>query len=157
MKIWSEYLYNLTHGESNKNPFPNHHIWNTFYGWQRWPGDEHKSGWTKETIFKEIEEAGFEKFGACRSPRAAPSWWRRRPHDGISQCTLTWHMAGNSMSRILINGRGFVVAAIRLRWVKEELRTLRPPIRRPSSLSMVWVNTRKTTPSWKLRMRLRGG
>jgi D-glycero-D-manno-heptose 1,7-bisphosphate phosphatase len=59
MKIWSEYLYNLTHGNSNKNPFPPEHIWATFYGWQRWQGDEHKSGWTKETIKKAVKDAGF--------------------------------------------------------------------------------------------------
>ena len=45
MKVWSEYLYNLTHGMQHKNPFPTKHIWATFYGWQRWPGDEHKCGW----------------------------------------------------------------------------------------------------------------
>ena len=59
MKVWSEYLYNLTHGQSEKNPFPNEHIWATIYGWQRWPGDEHKSGWTKESLLREIKEAGF--------------------------------------------------------------------------------------------------
>lgn len=50
MKIWSEYLYNLTHNDSAKNPFPDYHIWSTFYGWQRWEGDEHKSGWTEDSI-----------------------------------------------------------------------------------------------------------
>jgi predicted SAM-dependent methyltransferase len=47
MKIWSEYLYNLTHNKQDLNPFPEYHIWATIYGWQRWPGDEHKSGWVK--------------------------------------------------------------------------------------------------------------
>ncbi len=61
MKVWSAYLYNLTHGMSEKNPFPSHHIWATFYGWQRWPGDEHKSGWTKEDVKEVLKEAGFDK------------------------------------------------------------------------------------------------
>jgi len=61
MKVWSEYLYNLTHGHPEKNPFPSKHIWSTFYGWQRWPGDEHKSGWTREEIIKVVKESGFKK------------------------------------------------------------------------------------------------
>jgi predicted SAM-dependent methyltransferase len=34
---------------SNKcpTPFPRKHILRTLYGWQRWEGDEHKSGWSK--------------------------------------------------------------------------------------------------------------
>jgi hypothetical protein len=37
------------------------HVRSTFYGWQRWPGDEHKSGWTRETLWEAIHEAGFEE------------------------------------------------------------------------------------------------
>ena len=59
MKVWSEYLYNLTHGNRERNPFPDYHIWSTFYGWQRWPGDEHKSGWTRESLVEIIAETGF--------------------------------------------------------------------------------------------------
>lgn len=61
MQIWSEYLFNLTHDQSEKNPFEDYHIWSTFYGWQRWPGDEHKSGWTRKSIVQKVEEAGFSK------------------------------------------------------------------------------------------------
>jgi len=61
MKVWSEYLYNLTHEQQEKNLFPPHHVWSTFYGWQRWPGDEHKSGWTREEITKAVKESGFGK------------------------------------------------------------------------------------------------
>ena len=57
MKIWSEYLYNLTHGMSEKNPFPDKHIWSTVYGWQRWPGDEHKSGWIKENLIEKLRNS----------------------------------------------------------------------------------------------------
>ena len=59
MKVWSEYLYNVTHGQADKNPFPEHHIWSTVYGWQRWPGDEHKSGWTEESIRAAVNQAGY--------------------------------------------------------------------------------------------------
>jgi predicted SAM-dependent methyltransferase len=61
MTIWSEYLHNMLHGMSEKNPFSDYHVWNTFYGWQRWPGDEHKSGWTKNSITKEINDANYSK------------------------------------------------------------------------------------------------
>jgi len=59
MQVWSEYLFNLTHGQSEKNPFPDYHIWSTMYGWQRWPGDEHKSGWTRDSLLQELQAAGF--------------------------------------------------------------------------------------------------
>jgi len=59
MKVWSEYLYNLTHNQQNKNPFRPEHIWATIYGWQRWPGDEHKSGWTRETIIGAVKKRVF--------------------------------------------------------------------------------------------------
>ncbi len=59
MRVWSEYLYNVTHGMPEKNPFSPHHIWATIYGWRRWLGDEHKSGWTKEDVIKILKEIGF--------------------------------------------------------------------------------------------------
>lgn len=61
MKVWSEYLYNLTHEKQDLNPFPEKHIWATVYGWQRWQGDEHKSGWTRETLFKLLSDTGYSK------------------------------------------------------------------------------------------------
>ena len=56
MVVWSEYLYNTTHNQSNLNPFPDDHVWKSIYGWQRWVGDEHKSGWTREILLKEIQK-----------------------------------------------------------------------------------------------------
>ncbi len=61
MKVWGKYVYNLTHEKEYENPFREEHVWATVYGWQRWPGDEHKSGWTKETITKYLTESGFTK------------------------------------------------------------------------------------------------
>jgi predicted SAM-dependent methyltransferase len=58
MRVWSEYLYNITHGMSDKNPFTVEHVWSTIYGWQRWPGDEHKSGWTEASILAAVNRAG---------------------------------------------------------------------------------------------------
>jgi predicted SAM-dependent methyltransferase len=60
MKVWSEYLYNLTHGKQNLNPFPEKHIWATIYGWQRWNGDEHKSGWVREKLYRLLYDTGFK-------------------------------------------------------------------------------------------------
>ncbi len=40
-------------------PFTREHILSTLYGWGRWPGDEHKSGWSKESITKALNRAGF--------------------------------------------------------------------------------------------------
>jgi predicted SAM-dependent methyltransferase len=59
MQVWSEYLFHLTHGRSELVPFEPQHVWSTFYGWQRWPGDEHKSGWTRESLLVAVKEAGF--------------------------------------------------------------------------------------------------
>lgn len=61
MKVWSEYLYNLTHDKQDLNPFPENHIWATIYGWQRWSGDEHKSGWVRETLYNLLSETGFSE------------------------------------------------------------------------------------------------
>ena len=61
MKVWSEYLHNVTHGRADENPCTAEHVWRTIYGWQRWPGDEHKSGWTREDILTVLNAAGFEK------------------------------------------------------------------------------------------------
>jgi predicted SAM-dependent methyltransferase len=58
---WSEYLYYITHGIPEKSPFPKEHIYATFWGWQRWPGDEHKCAWMKDDLFKHLKEIGFSK------------------------------------------------------------------------------------------------
>jgi len=61
MKVWSEYLYNVTHGRGIENPCTAEHVWHTVYGWQRWPGDEHKSGWTRDEMLPVLKAAGFSK------------------------------------------------------------------------------------------------
>lgn len=43
LKIWCQYYVDSCNGK--ETPCEHFHILNTLYGWQRWNGDEHKSGW----------------------------------------------------------------------------------------------------------------
>jgi predicted SAM-dependent methyltransferase len=61
IKIWREYLYYITHGMPEKSPFSKEHVYATFWGWQRWPGDEHKCAWLKDDLFKHLREIGFSE------------------------------------------------------------------------------------------------
>ncbi len=75
--VWSEYLYNVLRGRPC--PFTLEHVLATFYGWQRWEGDEHKSGWTKDTIYDKLSECGFaEVRDGDQVFRSRPELWRRR-------------------------------------------------------------------------------
>lgn len=58
--IWCEYVVNYFKGDSI--PFEIEHVFATLYGWQRWPGDEHKSGWYEEKLIKSLENSGFVQF-----------------------------------------------------------------------------------------------
>lgn len=60
MTVWSEYLFNATHGREHLNPLPTEHVWRTVYGWQRWEGDEHKSGWTRDSLMVLLHKSGFD-------------------------------------------------------------------------------------------------
>lgn len=57
--VWSDYFYKSLRGQ--KTPFTPAHVMATMYGWQRWPGDEHKSAWTEKTIVKMMKKCGFKK------------------------------------------------------------------------------------------------
>jgi predicted SAM-dependent methyltransferase len=59
IKIWSEYLYYMTHDMPQKCPFSKEHVFSTFWGWQRWPGDEHKCAWLKDDLLHHLMEIGF--------------------------------------------------------------------------------------------------
>jgi len=63
MQVWAKYLYNVTRGNGHKNPLRDEHVWATIYGWQRWPGDEHKSGWTRDSLISVTRNAGFKITG----------------------------------------------------------------------------------------------
>lgn len=61
IKKWSEYLYYITHGMADKCPFSKEHVFATFWGWQRWLGDEHKCAWLKDDLFQHLREIGFRE------------------------------------------------------------------------------------------------
>jgi predicted SAM-dependent methyltransferase len=54
---WCQYVVDYFAGRSI--PFTIDHVFSTLYGWQRWPGDEHKSGWWKAKLEEELHQAGF--------------------------------------------------------------------------------------------------
>lgn len=56
---WCKYLVDIENGKSA--PFPEEHILATLYGWQRWSGDEHKSGWTRERLKAKVQSADFSE------------------------------------------------------------------------------------------------
>jgi predicted SAM-dependent methyltransferase len=55
--VWARYL--VESAEGKPVPFEQKHILSTIYGWQRWSGDEHKSGWTKDLLDDALHRAGF--------------------------------------------------------------------------------------------------
>jgi predicted SAM-dependent methyltransferase len=66
LPVWCRYA--VDHFDGKPTPFPVHHILSTLYGWQRWPGDEHKSGWYMEKLVAALNTAGFRSlaFGVER-------------------------------------------------------------------------------------------
>ncbi len=57
LPVWCRYA--VDHFEDRPTPFPIEHILSTLYGWQRWPGDEHKSGWYEDKLLRMLERTGF--------------------------------------------------------------------------------------------------
>jgi predicted SAM-dependent methyltransferase len=66
IKVWSYYLYTIVNSpefeNSNSVPYTKTDIYKTIVGWNRWPGDEHKSLWTREDIEYELKQSGFYIF-----------------------------------------------------------------------------------------------
>ena len=66
IKVWSKYLFLITNTplleNSDEVPYTKTDIYKTIVGWNRWPGDEHKSLWTKEDIEYELKQSGFYVF-----------------------------------------------------------------------------------------------
>jgi predicted SAM-dependent methyltransferase len=56
--VWCGYVTDYFKGK--QIPCTIEHAMSTLYGWQRWPGDEHKSGWYRETLDAAVEKAGFK-------------------------------------------------------------------------------------------------
>ena len=75
--VWSEYLYDVL--RAKPCPFTKEHVLATIYGWQRWDGDEHKSGWTKESLTQKLKEFGFGRVVDGEEHfKTKPELWRRR-------------------------------------------------------------------------------
>ena len=55
--VWCQYV--VDHFAGKETPFTIDHVFATLYGWQRWPGDEHKSGWYASNLDEAIKKAGF--------------------------------------------------------------------------------------------------
>lgn len=52
--VWCRYL-----AHPDESPFPREHVLSTLYGWQRWDGDEHKSGWDQGMVHAYLTATGF--------------------------------------------------------------------------------------------------
>jgi predicted SAM-dependent methyltransferase len=61
--VWCQYV--VDHFAGKEIPFTIEHVFATLYGWHRWPGDEHKSGWYQDLLDTTLDRAGFHqrKFG----------------------------------------------------------------------------------------------
>lgn len=55
--VWCRYV--VDHFEGKPIPFDIDHVFATLYGWQRWPGDEHKSGWWRARLEDELRKCKF--------------------------------------------------------------------------------------------------
>jgi len=56
--VWCRYV--VDYFEGRDIPFTIDHVFSTLYGWQRWPGDEHKSGWWRANLEEELRRAEFQ-------------------------------------------------------------------------------------------------
>lgn len=78
LPAWCRYLVDLNDGK--KVPFKREHIISTLYGWQRWEGDEHRSGWDTSRMIGALSTAGYENFEISQTPEEFTSrgHFRRR-------------------------------------------------------------------------------
>lgn len=84
--------YAVDHFEGRPTPFPIEHIISTLYGWQRWPGDEHKSGWYDARLTDTLRRAGFctHRFGVnIFLDRGIQRNRMRNPLDAHIYCVVT--------------------------------------------------------------------
>lgn len=56
------------------------HCRRTLFGWQRWPGDEHKSGWDRKLLHLFLTETGYGYYDYSVTPFIERAY-RRRFHD----------------------------------------------------------------------------
>lgn len=85
--VWCQYVVDYFAGRSC--PFTIEHLFSTLYGWQRWPGDEHKSGWWRASLEKELRNCGFHEFSFGVQLFIEKGLMRNRfmrPHDAHIYC-----------------------------------------------------------------------
>jgi predicted SAM-dependent methyltransferase len=88
--VWCGYV--VDYFAKREIPFSIEHVFSTLYGWQRWPGDEHKSGWWLARLEKELNEGGFEKLSFGVELYLEKGIMRnrfKRPHDAHIYCRAT--------------------------------------------------------------------
>jgi hypothetical protein len=81
----------VDHFEGKKIPFEINHVFSTLYGWQRWPGDEHKSGWHTGLLVEKLKKAGFQnpQFGVSLFlDKGIVRNRMMRPHDAHIYCMV---------------------------------------------------------------------
>jgi predicted SAM-dependent methyltransferase len=88
--VWCGYA--VDHFAGKEIPFTIEHVFSTLYGWQRWPGDEHKSGWHQRLLNEALDRAGLvdRAFGVELFLARGLSRNRFfRPHDAHFYCVAT--------------------------------------------------------------------
>ena len=88
--VWCGYA--VDHFAGREIPFTIEHVFSTLYGWQRWPGDEHKSGWHLRRLEDALDTAGFVERAFGVELFLARGLSRNRffrPHDAHFYCVAT--------------------------------------------------------------------
>lgn len=68
---WCAYYMRAMAGAAGPDDPSMDHIRRTLFGWQRWPGDEHKYGWDREHLSATLCQAGFTIHAYDMSPFVA--------------------------------------------------------------------------------------
>jgi predicted SAM-dependent methyltransferase len=87
LPVWCRYV--VDHFEGKSIPFTIDHVFCTLYGWQRWPGDEHKSGWYQSKLEETLKDNGYRdyEFGVDHFLKRGHTRNRMlRPHDAHIYC-----------------------------------------------------------------------
>lgn len=88
--VWCGYV--VDHFAGREIPFTIDHVFSTLYGWQRWPGDEHKSGWWQAKLEDALRRTGFREFSFGVQLMLEKGHMRnrfQRPHDAHIYCRAT--------------------------------------------------------------------
>ncbi len=77
--IWCQYY--LDNLNNRSCPLPQEHVLKTLFGWQRWPGDEHKWGWDRKSLTAALTEVGFNVVSLDDVQPFAERAYRNRFHN----------------------------------------------------------------------------